>query len=187
MKYLADDYSDDVIGETADVSIGDAWIPRYVKDGAGNNIVLTRHPVIHALVEEGIRSKELAFDILEPEEVYLSQKAGYRHRREGLACRVNRKKREKKWHPPTRVPLDVSSISPARIKVYETREDIGVGSHQAFIEAVAAGKFSFPKLFFKLHNGSLRYGMMLRGKIRIQTIGQMYWSFLCYFFRRKVK
>lgn len=41
-KYTACDYCDDVLGETADISFGDAWLPEFTPDPRGDNIVVAR-------------------------------------------------------------------------------------------------------------------------------------------------
>lgn len=41
--YKACDFCDDVFAETADIALGDAWLPEYVQDGNGTNVVVTRN------------------------------------------------------------------------------------------------------------------------------------------------
>ncbi len=53
-KYKACDYCDDVVAETADVVVGDAWLPQYIKDSQGTNVIVVRHPIIQDLLERGI-------------------------------------------------------------------------------------------------------------------------------------
>jgi coenzyme F420-reducing hydrogenase beta subunit len=50
-KYKACDYCDDVVAETADVTVGDAWLPQYIKDSQGTNVIVVRHPIIHNMLE----------------------------------------------------------------------------------------------------------------------------------------
>ncbi|MGC9322644.1 MAG: Coenzyme F420 hydrogenase/dehydrogenase, beta subunit C-terminal domain, partial [Kosmotogaceae bacterium] len=50
-KYKACDYCDDVVSETADVSVGDAWLPEYVNDSGGTNVVIVRNPVIKKIID----------------------------------------------------------------------------------------------------------------------------------------
>jgi coenzyme F420-reducing hydrogenase beta subunit len=40
-----------VLAETADVTVGDAWLPEYIKDGLGTNIITIRSPEILAIFE----------------------------------------------------------------------------------------------------------------------------------------
>ena len=55
-KYKACDYCDDVVAETADVTIGDAWLPKYLDDSKGTNIIIVRHPLIQEIIESGEKS-----------------------------------------------------------------------------------------------------------------------------------
>lgn len=48
-KYKACDFCDDVFAETADVVVGDAWLPKYVQDGKGTNILVVRNQAIQNL------------------------------------------------------------------------------------------------------------------------------------------
>ena len=50
-KYKACDYCDDVVAETADVTIGDAWLPQYSNDSKGTNVVIVRNPIIKDIIE----------------------------------------------------------------------------------------------------------------------------------------
>ena len=82
-KYKACDYCDDVLAETADIVVGDAWLPPYVEDGRGTSVVVVRHPELLALVEEGIAAGRLDLHHLSADEVARSQDAGLRHPRKG--------------------------------------------------------------------------------------------------------
>jgi len=39
-----------VFAETADVVLGDAWLPEYVQDSDGTNVVVTRNQDIRQLI-----------------------------------------------------------------------------------------------------------------------------------------
>ena len=64
-KTHASDYTDDVMNETADVTLGDAWLPEYTKDSKGNNVVVVRNPVINDLIKDGLRSGRLNLDVID--------------------------------------------------------------------------------------------------------------------------
>lgn len=114
------DYCDDIIGETADISFGDAWIPEFVRDWKGTNIIVTRNPELHHLIENGIQSGELQMKPLPPEKLIESQAGGFRHRREGLAYRLYLDQKNGKWTPPKRmIPEKIKSKK--RRKIYELR------------------------------------------------------------------
>ncbi|MFD1611622.1 Coenzyme F420 hydrogenase/dehydrogenase, beta subunit C-terminal domain [Sphingomonas tabacisoli] len=83
------DYCDDVVAETADISFGDAWLEPYSSDGRGTNVVIVRSPVIHRLVQHAISERRLDLTPVDQEFIVETQAAGLRHRREGLAYRLN--------------------------------------------------------------------------------------------------
>ena len=49
-KYKACDFCDDVFAETADVVVGDAWIPKYLTQG--NSLVVTRSSLFDSLINK---------------------------------------------------------------------------------------------------------------------------------------
>jgi len=132
-KPKACDWCDDIVGELADVSSGDAWLPGYVSDPGGNNVVVVRAKVIDEIVREGQKSAVLRFDVKTPNEVQESQEGNYRHRREGLLVRMENAEREGTWYPEKRILCDVSNISIRRRNLYLHREYISQLSHDAFL------------------------------------------------------
>ena len=119
-KLKACDYCDDIIGETADISFGDAWIPKYENDYQGTNIIVTRHPVLEDLIQKYRTNGHLYYDTLTPEELIQSQAGGFRHRREGLAYRLYLQQEKGKYVPEKRVkPEKVTSKK--RRKIYKLR------------------------------------------------------------------
>ena len=102
-KPKACDYCDDVAAELADVTCGDAWLPEYVHDGRGTNIVVVRHPELHQLMKAGEARGVITLQALQPGHVRRSQAANYRHRHQGLAFRLWLVQRAGDWHPPKRI------------------------------------------------------------------------------------
>lgn len=82
------EFCDDVVGETADLSVGDAWLPEYVGDWRGTSICVVRHPDILDALERGKETSELSLVQTDPATVHRSQEAGFRQRREGLQYRL---------------------------------------------------------------------------------------------------
>jgi coenzyme F420-reducing hydrogenase beta subunit len=139
-KYRACDYCDDVMGETADVTVGDAWLPAFVDDPRGSNVVVARHPQIEDIVRQAVKDGRLALAPIGADDAASSQDAGLRHRRIGLSARLDRALRQGRWVPPKRV-------APARLTrrqrlVYILREIMAERSHAAFQEALEAGSFA---------------------------------------------
>jgi len=102
-KLKACDYCDDVIGETADISFGDAWIPKYEDDYLGTNVVVTRHQILDKIISKAIKEQRVSYENLDSKDLYASQAGGFRHRREGLAHRLFLMNKKNVWTPKKRV------------------------------------------------------------------------------------
>lgn len=139
-KYNACDYCDDVLAETADVTFGDAWLPQYVQDGEGCNIVVVRNKDIRELIER--HRAELVLHDSTPQEIYQSQAGGFRHRRQGLQYRLYTHKQRGEWIPAKRVQPTLDGISKERQRIYAMRTTLKNQSFAAFRKAVVAGDFT---------------------------------------------
>src|SRR5699024_8431501 len=134
-KTKSSDFTDDVMNETADITIGDAWLPEYTKDSNGNNVVVVRNPLIDNLITEGIESAKLNLDILDKETLFRSQEAHYRHTHDELTYRLYKQDKLGEWRPHKRVAAS-KNISFLRRRVQDLREEISVKSHILYKEAV---------------------------------------------------
>lgn len=139
-KYNACDYCDDVLAETADVTFGDAWIPKYVNDGEGCNVIVVRNQAVQDLFDR--YRDELVLHDSDSAEVYQSQAGGFRHRRQGLAYRLYAHKQRGEWTPTKRVKPSLEGISKKRQKTYAMRTVLKNESFVAFRRAVAADDFN---------------------------------------------
>lgn len=166
-KYQACDYCDDVLGETADVTVGDAWLPEYVNDSNGTNIVVVRNKIIAELLEKSISEKRLHLDKITSQQVAKSQDAGLRHRRDGLSYRLYLKDQEKLWRPKKRVEAKSYIFQKKFRKIHEMRIVLAEKSHLAFNEAMKHGTFNkFKELMSPLlRKYHLLYGQTFWEKI----------------------
>lgn len=139
-KYKACDYCDDVIAETADIAIGDAWLPAYMKDHKGNSVVVVRNEVLHRIIEAARADGRLDLTPAAPEDVVESQLGGIRHRNEGLAVRLYDSQAVGEWYPEKRVEPS-NELNDARKSIYRTRVELRDKSHIAFSEAKRLGDF----------------------------------------------
>lgn len=181
-KYKACDACDDVFAETADIAIGDAWLPEYVNDSHGTNIVIVRHPALVRLVEDAIATERIALEPLSVERIAESQRAGLRHRREGLACRLHDARTRGEWAPPKRVRPAPSDRTPRRAEVYRLREQLSRESHLAFARAKAGGDLAiFTRQmapFVKAYRARTRAPILLRalrlaGRLALAVLGRL--------------
>lgn len=154
-KYKACDFCDDIAGETADVTLGDAWLPGPVKEWEGNNIVITRHPVIARLFDEANQEGRVQLMPLSAEDFTASQAANYRHRHDGLAVRLQDAKTAGEWVPQKRISPSCAHVSRQRQEVIRLRSQLREKSHEAFMLAKQKGSF---KVFTrKMHPLVIRY------------------------------
>jgi coenzyme F420-reducing hydrogenase beta subunit len=141
-KLQACDYCDDVVGETADVSFGDAWLKQYLQDSDGTNIAVVRNPIIQALFNEAVAEGRIHLDRLTPDEVVESQAGGFRHRRQGLAYRLYLKDRAGLWRPRKRVQPSHKHLTAKEKRLFDLRLELAQASHGAFAAALQANDFN---------------------------------------------
>ena len=93
------EYCDDVFAETADIAVGDAWLPEYVRDCRGTSIVVCRDEAIQGLLVTGVEEGSICLDNIPIERAIESQAAGLRQRRMGLAYRLFLSAKRGYWRP----------------------------------------------------------------------------------------
>ena len=140
-KLKACDYCDDVVAETADITIGDAWLPRYVADSGGTNLVIVRDARLGELLRVASERGEIALEPLSAEEAVASQASGFTHRRAGLAYRLARADAAGTWRPLKRV-VAADDQTPAFKRRHELRMALAQTSHEALLVAKRAGNLA---------------------------------------------
>lgn len=158
-KYQACEFCDDVFAETADITFGDAWLPEYVNDNKGTNIIVTRNYQLSELINTF--SNELCLDELSPESIIQSQMSGIRHRRDGLKYRLYLKKRKRQWYPQKREKPQKKHLDKKQRLIFNARTRLSELSHVHFYEAVKARDFSHfeqkMKPFLMLYDEAYKY------------------------------
>jgi len=139
-KYSACEYCDDVFAETADVSVGDAWLPEFTADHRGNSVVLARSKAMEALLNAAQREGRLNLQSCTAEKMAESQAGGLRDRREGLAYRLYLKECAGEWVPTKRVQPS-RWLFRGRKKIYDCRLRLRQLSHTAWQQAVSREDF----------------------------------------------
>ena len=154
-------FCDDVVSETADISIGDAWLDKYIDDSKGTTIMVVRNPEILEIINKNIENRALILDEVTAEDVAESQAGGLRQRREALSYRISKKEGKNEWYPEKRVKAGDYNISNKRKKIYSLREKIAEQSHISAYKA--------------LHNNELNIFLKemkpLAGKYRVEIYG----------------
>lgn len=141
-KYKACEYCDDVLAETADAVVGDAWLPSYDSDHRGANIVIVRNPEVLDLLKRGRDDARLHLDEITADQVAESQAGGLRHRRQGLSYRLWLDDQAGVWRPKKRVEASRRHLVPSMRRIHKLRLKMGQFSHQAFAEAKSLGNLS---------------------------------------------
>lgn len=149
-------YCDDVFAETADIVFGDAWLPEFVSDWRGHNIVVTRHPVLAQIIEMGLAAGQVTAHQVGPDRAAASQAGNFRHRREGLQLRLYDDSDAGRWTPRKRVG-PTSQINKRRIAIIRDRRNLSSTSHELYREAVDADSLAhFVEEITPLVNSYLR-------------------------------
>ncbi|WP_111308306.1 Coenzyme F420 hydrogenase/dehydrogenase, beta subunit C-terminal domain [Confluentibacter sediminis] len=135
-KPKACDFCDDVVGELADISIGDAWLRDFRDDPNGTSLAIVRNKNILEILKQASEKNKVKLTEITAEETGKSQLGGFRHRREGLSLRLSHKEKNKQWYPKKRVVPGEFNLSEKRKKIYNLREDIAIKSHKEFYNAL---------------------------------------------------
>lgn len=88
-KPKACDFCDDVLAECADISIMDAWLPKYVSDSKGTSLIVNRNKILDKILLEEHQQEDMYLEKVTVDEVIESQASGLNHRREGLSYRLH--------------------------------------------------------------------------------------------------
>lgn len=141
-KYQACDFCDDVVGETADISIGDAWLPQYNRDPGGTNVIIVRDRRFEPWLRQARDAGRIELEDLAPEEVVRSQRGGFFHRRDALAYRLHLWDQSRRWRPQKRLQPAARTISASQRRKQRLRMQIAEESHRRYAAARADGGFA---------------------------------------------
>jgi len=148
-KYEACDYCDDIVGETADISIGDAWLPQFMDQGS--SLVITRNKTLSDIIVGSMDQNELELTALSPKQAADSQRAGIRHRRDYLQYRLFLKQSNNQWYPQKRVSPKAEHLSQNLKKIVEVRSKLATDSHREFLIAKEKDNLQYFKNAMKYH------------------------------------
>ncbi len=98
-KANACDFCDDVTTELADLSVGDAWLEPYVRDGRGHNVLVTRSALADDIIKSGMINGALVIEELAKNRFLASQQGSYNHRHDGLSYRIKHSRTDKSAIP----------------------------------------------------------------------------------------
>lgn len=153
-KNNASDFTDDVMNETADATIGDAWLPEYLEDSNGTNVIVTRNPIIDEIISQGLENGKIYVEPINVDKLIQSNASHFRHTRDELPYRLYKKDKRNMWRPTKRLPAN-NNISFLRARAQDYREKIARKSHIVYLEAASKKNINY---YYKKMNGlNLRY------------------------------
>lgn len=129
------DFTDDAFNETADIALGDAWLPEYDSDGNGSNVAVVRNPILHSLIKQGLAAGELKLDELDEATMIKSQAGLVHHTRDEIGYRLHKPDSKGEWRPTKRIPAS-NDLPFLRKRIQDTREMISAKSHLVYQQAV---------------------------------------------------
>lgn len=171
-------YCDDIFAETADLVLGDAWLPQYRSDWRGTNLLLCRNALIQQLIDDGAATGELFIQSLSVAQAASSQAGNFRHRHEGLALRLADDQNAGHWVPNKRVTPDHNVVGNRRRELIRRRRELSRASHELFAEAREQGSLALfidritplVQRYEKYNAASLPRRLLGLAKRRIQLI-----------------
>ena len=163
MMLNACNYCDDVVGETADISIGDAWLPQYAFDWRGKNMLVVRNTELSGLLRSAQDEGRVALEGMRPEDAARAQAGGFRQRRDGLVYRIEKKRARGEWHPVKREFAGVSRPKLHRRIIYGLRQFCAQESRLAFLSSLEARDFSI-------------YEKRMRGRFKLLRLTEILFS-----------
>ncbi len=165
--YKACDFCDDVFAETADIALGDAWLPEYVQDGNGTNVVVTRNQDVQQLITNALVEGRLAMDELPVEKAVQSQDAGLRHRRIGIIDRLAFEAEAGRWVPAKRTAMTNRANPELENEKQRLRVKMRELSHESFKLAKERSDINvYIKSMTPVYKKYKRIGMSLKSRVK---------------------
>ncbi|MGO1317540.1 MAG: Coenzyme F420 hydrogenase/dehydrogenase, beta subunit C-terminal domain [Cellulomonadaceae bacterium] len=130
------DFTEDAFNETADVVFGDAWLPRYVNDSAGTNVVIARNDEIDAMLRAAREDGRLHLEDCAPEDMVSSQAALVKQSVTELPSRFRYLAAKGEYVPPVRRPHPCVRVPLLRRKIQASRLKLSRQSHAAWEHAL---------------------------------------------------
>lgn len=118
------EYCDDVFAETADIVVGDAWMPEFLKDSKGANVVLVRNPVLAKIIDIAKLKRKISYKEISTDQLLATQDGCMRQRGEALAFRLLGESKAGRWTPKKRVEKGISGLDRKLKEKYYVRQKL---------------------------------------------------------------
>jgi coenzyme F420 hydrogenase subunit beta len=96
-------YCDDVFAECADAVFMDAWLPEYITDWKGTNLVIIRNPSLIEILEGGTEDGDISLSSIEIDRIFQSQSGPVNFKLKSLHTRLRIAERKGLTVPQKRV------------------------------------------------------------------------------------
>jgi coenzyme F420 hydrogenase subunit beta len=143
MMLPACNFCDDVVGETADITVGDAWLPQFEVDAQGTNMLVVRNKEIDDVLKKCILEDRVSLVDLTEADAKDAQSGGFRQRREGLSYRLHQMDKQGKARPEKRIKANSFVIAPLRKIIYVIRYRVTILSRVHFEKALMTNNYQY--------------------------------------------
>jgi len=149
-------FCDDVVGETADFTIGDAWLPQFELDSNGTNLLIIRNAELSLVIKNAWAQDRIHLEELTERDAVSAQSGAFRHRGEGLAYRLKLTDKKGLWRPIKRVVAGDYIMTPLRKIIYAMRFAVTTKSREDFKVALDKDNYDFYRRRMKFQLKVLR-------------------------------
>ena len=137
------DYVDDAFGETADVTLGDAWLPEYQNDSRGTSIVIARNSKLSDVITKGMKDGALQLIAADDKKIASSQKGCVHHYIDEMPYRLWRQDKAGIWRPKIRTEASKSKVPFLKRRVQDMRAIFRDKSKQRYRKAVEMNNWDY--------------------------------------------
>jgi len=96
-------YCDDTFAELADVTLMDAWLPEFIRDSKGTNLLVVRNKKVNNLLIKGKENKEVWLEEISSDKVVQSQQGVIDIKEKKLSYRLLLANNDNRYSPKKRV------------------------------------------------------------------------------------
>ena len=139
-------YCDDIFAECADVTFMDAWLPEYMKDSLGMNIIMIRSAVVKEIFNDAIESNEICIKPLSVQDMIQSQDGIVHQKKLHLAYLLSLDQKNGVSSPIKRVVPKNIVWAPFQRREIELKEQMRIISRSLWVEQKSNGIYAIEKI-----------------------------------------
>jgi hypothetical protein len=139
-------YCDDIFAECADVTFMDAWLPEYMKDSRGMNIILIRSSGVKEIFTDQFRASEICINPISVRDMIQSQEGIIHQKKEHLAYKLCIDLKNGVSSPIKRVVPKNILWAPLQQREIKIKEQMRIISRNMWIEQKSKGTCDVKKI-----------------------------------------